>query len=164
MLDTTKEENKDLKGWFVIPAWGAQVVAATFHMLGSPSALFPLLLYISSVVCMHGVQLREAYKVEKDGKDSYEFRTSGDQTMQYVALLPNTSSFDGCRYEDINFEFEPFRFATKHAHPTVCDLLLHKTLWFEVSIEILDHIEPTLPEDRGRQNQNNAKLETPMHS
>ena len=43
VLDKAKEENKDLKGWFVIPAWGAQVVAATFRMLGSTSALFPLL-------------------------------------------------------------------------------------------------------------------------
>ena len=34
VLDKAKEENKDLKGWFVIPAWDAQVVAATFRMLG----------------------------------------------------------------------------------------------------------------------------------
>ena len=77
VLDKAKEENKDLKGWFVIPAWDAQVVAATFCMLGSTSALFPLLPYTSSVLCMHRVQLRDAYKVKKDGKDSYEFRTSG---------------------------------------------------------------------------------------
>ena len=140
VLDTAKEENKDLKGWFVLPAWGAQVVAATFRMLGTTSALFPLLSYISSLVCMHGVQLRDAYKVEKDGKDSYEFRTSGHRTMPHVALLLKTSFFDGCQYEDINFDFEPFRFAAKHAHPMVCDLLLHKTLRFAVSIENLDHI------------------------
>ena len=103
------------------------VVAATFRMLGSTSALFPLLPYISSLVCMHGVQLRDAYKVKKDGKGSYEFRTSGHQMMPYVALLLNISSFDGCRYEDINFEFEPFRFAAKHDHPMVRDLRLHKT-------------------------------------
>ena len=141
VLDKAKEENKDLKGFFVIPAWDAQVVAATFRMLGSTSALFPLLPYISSVICMHGAQLRDAYKVKKNGKDYYEFRTSGNQTMLYVALLLNTSSFDGCRYEDINFRFEPFRFAAKHAHSTVRDLWLHKTLRFEVSIEFLDHIE-----------------------
>ena len=122
VLDKAKDENKNLKGWFVIPAWDAQVVAATFRMLGSTSALFPLLPYISSVICMHRAQLRDAYKVKKDGKDSYEFRTSGHQTMPYVALLLNTSSFDGCRYEDISFKFEPFRFASKHAHPTVRDL------------------------------------------
>ena len=95
VLDKAKEENKDLKGWFVIPAWHAQVVAATFRMLGSTSALFPLLPYISGVICMHGAKLRDAYKVKKDGKDSYEFRTSGHQTMPYVTLLLNTSSFDG---------------------------------------------------------------------
>ena len=33
------------------------------------------------VICMHGAQLRDAYKVKRDGKDSYEFRTSGHQTM-----------------------------------------------------------------------------------
>ena len=150
VLDKAKEENPDLKGWFVIPAWDAQVVAATFRMLGSTSALFPLLPYISSVICMHGAQLRDAYKVKKDGKDSYEFRTSGHQTMPYVALLLNTSSSDGCRYEDINFKFEHFRFAAKHAHPTVRDLGLHKTLHFEVSIEFLDHIEPSPPEKRDK--------------
>ena len=150
VLDKAKEENKELKGWFVIPAWDAQVVAATFRMLGSTSALFPLLLYISSVICMHGVQLRDAYRVKKDGKDSYEFRTSGPQTRPYVALLLNTSSFDGCRYEDISFKSEPFRFAAKHAHPTVRDLRLHKTIRFEVSIELPDHIEPTPPEERDK--------------
>ena len=126
VLDKAKEENKDLKGWFVTPAWDAQVVATTFCMLGSKSALFPLLPFISSVVCMHGVQLWDAYKVKKDGKDSYEFRTSGHQTMLYVALLLNTSSFDGCRYKDINSKFEPFRFAAKHAHPTLRALRLQK--------------------------------------
>ena len=150
MLDKAKEENKDLKGWFVIPAWDAQVVAATFRMLGSTSALFPLLPYISSVICMHGAQLRDAYKVKKDGKDSSDFRTSGHQTMTYVALLLNTPSFDRCRYEDINFKFEPFRFPAKHAHRTVRDLRLHKTLRFEVSIEFLDHIEPSPPEERDK--------------
>ena len=118
VLDKTKEENQDLKGWFVIPAWDAQVVAAPFGMLGSTSALFLLLPYISSVIRIHGAQLRDAYKVRKDGKDSYEFCTSGHQTMPCVALLLNTSSFDGCRYEDIHFKFEPFRFATKHARRT----------------------------------------------
>ena len=49
------------------------MVAATFHMLGSTPALFPVLPYISSVVCMHGLQLRDAYKVKKDGKDYYKF-------------------------------------------------------------------------------------------
>ena len=145
VLHKAKEENQDLKAWFVIPAWVAQVVAATFRMLGSTSALFPLLPYISSVICMHTAQLRDAYKVKKDSKDSYEFRTSGHQTMPYVALLLNTSSFDRCQYEDINFEFEPFRFAAKHTHPTVRDLRLHKTLRFEVSIEFLDHIEHSPP-------------------
>ena len=158
VLDKAKEENKDLKGWFVIPAWDAQVVAATFRMLGSTSALFPLLPYISSVICMHGAQLRDAYKVKRDGKDSYEFRTSGHQTMPYVALLLNTSSFDGCRYEDINFKFEPFRFAAKHAHPTVRDLRLHKTLRFEVSIEFLDHIEPSPPEERDKTKPRQRKI------
>ena len=150
MLDKAKEENKDLKGWFVIPACDAQVVAATFRMLGSTSALFPLLPYISSVVCMQGVQLRDAYKVKKDGKDSNEFRTSGHRKMPYVALLLNTCSFDGCRYEDINSKFEPFRFAAKHPHPTVRDLRLHKTLQLEVSMVFLDHIEPTPPEERDK--------------
>ena len=158
VLDKAKEENKDLKGWFVIPAWDAQVVAATFRMLGSTSTLFPLLPYISSVICMHGGQLQDAYKVKKDGKDSYEFRTSGHQTMPYVALLLNTSSFDGCRYEDINFKFEPFRFAAKHAHPTVRDLRLHKTLRFEVSIEFLDHIEPSPPEERDKSQPKQRKI------
>ena len=150
VLDKAKEENKDLKGWFVIPAWDAQVVAATFRMLGSTSALFLLLPYISSVICMHGAQLRDAYKVKKDGKDSYEFRTSGHQTMPYVALLLKASSFDGCQYEDINFKVEPFRFAAKHAHPTVRDLRLHKTVRFGVGIEFLDHIEPSPPEERDK--------------
>ena len=140
------------------------MVAATFRMLGSTSALFPLLPYDSSVICMHGARLRDAYKVKKDGKDSYEFRTSCHQTMRYVSLLLNTSSFDGCRYEDINFKVEPFRFAAKHAHPTVRYLRLLKTLRFEVSIEFLDHIEPLPPEERDKLNQNNAKLETPVHS
>ena len=158
VLDKAKEENKDLKGWFGIPAWDAQVVAATFRMLGSTSALFPLLPYVSSVICMHGAQLRDAYKVKKDGKDSYEFRTSGHQTMPYVALLLSTSSFDGCRYEDINFKFEPFRFAAKHAHPTVGDLRLHKTLRFEVSIEFLDHIEPLPPEVRDKSQPKQRKI------
>ena len=158
VLDKAKEENKDLKGWFVIPAWDAQVVAATFRMLGSTSALFALLPYISSVICMHGAQLRDAYKVKKDGKDSYEFRTSGHQTMPFVALLLNTSSFDGCRYKDINFKFEPFRFAAKHAHPTVRDLGLHKTLRFEVSIEFLDHIEPSPPEERDKSQPKQRKI------
>ena len=119
-------------------------------MLGSTSALFPLLPYIRSVVCMHGVLLRDAYKVKRDSNDSYQFRTSGHQTMPYVALLLNASSFDGCRHEDINFKFEPFRLATKHAHPTVRDLRLHKTVRFEVGIEFLDHIEPTPPEERDK--------------
>ena len=35
VLDKAKEAKKDLKGWFVIPAWDAQVVAATFRMPGS---------------------------------------------------------------------------------------------------------------------------------
>ena len=35
LLTKAKEENKDLKGWFVIPAWDAQAVADTFRMLGS---------------------------------------------------------------------------------------------------------------------------------
>ena len=39
VLDKAKGENKDLKGWFLIPAWDAQVVAATFRMLGPTSAL-----------------------------------------------------------------------------------------------------------------------------
>ena len=158
VLDKAKEQNKDLKGWFVIPAWDAQVVAATFRMLGSTSALFPLLPYISSVICMHGAQRRDAYKVKKGGKDSYEFCTSGHQTMPYVALLLNTSSFDGCRYEDINFKFEPFRFAAKHGHPTVRDLRLHKTLRFEVSIEFLDHIEPSPPEERDNSQPKQCKI------
>ena len=68
--------------------------------------------------------------------------------MPYIGLLLNTSSFDGCRYKDVNFNFEPSCFAAKHAHPTVWDLELHKTLPFEVSIEFLDHIEPTPPEER----------------
>ena len=105
VLEKAKEEHKDLKGWFAIPAWDAQVVAATFRMLGSTSALFRLLRYISSVVYMDGVQLWDAYKVKKDGKDSYEFQTTGHQTMPHVALRPKTSSSDGCRYEDINFKF-----------------------------------------------------------
>ena len=150
VLDKANEEDKDLKAWFVIAAWDAQVVAATFRMLGSTSALFPLLPYISSVICMHKAQLWDAYKVKKDGKDSYEFRTSNHQTMPYVALLLKTSSFDGCRYEDINSKFEPFRFAAKHAHPTVRDLRLHKTLRSEVSIEFLEHIEPSPPEERDK--------------
>ena len=158
VLDKAKEEDKDLKGWFVIPAWDAQVVAAIFGMLGSTSALFPLLSYISSVICMHGVQLRDPYKVEKDGKGSYEFRTSGQRRMPYVALLSNTSSFDGCRYEDINFKFESFRFAAKHAHPTVRDLWLHKTLRFEVSIEFLEHIEPTRPKERDKSEPKQRKV------
>ena len=70
VLDKAKEENKDLKGWFVIPAWDAPLVAATFRTLGSTSGLFPLLPYISSVICMHGADLRDAYKFKKDGKDS----------------------------------------------------------------------------------------------
>ena len=142
----------------LIPAWDAQVVAATCRMLGSTPALFPLLPYISSVVCMHGAQLRDAYKVKKDGKDSYEFRTSGHQTMRYIALLLKTSSFDGCRYEDINFQFEPFLFAAKHAHPTVRDLRLHKTLRFEVSIEFLDHIEPSPPEESDKSQPKQRKI------
>ena len=158
VLDKAKEENKDLKGWFVIPAWDAQVVAATFRMLGSTPALFPLLPYISSVIFLHGAQLWDAYKVKKDGKDSYKFRTGGHQTMPYVALLLNTSSSDGCRYEDINFKFEPFRFAAKHAHPTVRDLRLHKTLPFEVSIKFLDHIEPLPPEERDKSQPKQRKL------
>ena len=158
VLDKAKEENKDLKEWFVIPAWDAQVVAATFCMLGSTSALFSLLPYICSVIYMHGVQLWDAYKVKEDGKDSYEFCTSGHQTMPYVALLLNTSSFDGCQYEDINFKFEPFRFAAKHAHPTVRDLRLHKTLHFEMSIEFLDHIEPLLPEERDKSQPKQGKI------
>ena len=105
-----------------------------------------LSVYFFRVICMHGAELRDAYKVKKDGKDSYEFRTSSHQTMPYVALLLNTSSFDGCRYEDINFKFEPFRFAAKHTYLTVRDLRLHKTLRFEVSIEFLYHIEPSPPE------------------
>ena len=145
VLDKAKEENKDLKGWFILPAWDAQVVAATFRMLSSTSALFPLLRYISSVVCMHGVQLRDAYKVKKDGKDSYEFRRSGHQTMPYVAWLLSISSFD-----DINFKFEPFGFAAKHSHPTVCDLRLHKTLRLEVRLEFVDDIEPTPPRERDK--------------
>ena len=68
VLDKAKEENKDLKGWFVIPPWDAQVVAATFCMLGSTSALFPLLPYISSVICMHRAQLRDAYRGQKGRK------------------------------------------------------------------------------------------------
>ena len=158
MLDEVKEENKDLKGWFVIPAWDAQVVAATFRMLGSTSALFALFSYISSVICMHGAQLQDTYKVRKDGKGSYEFRTSGHQRMPYVALLLNTSSFDGCQYEDINFKFEPFRFASKHAHPTVRDPRLHKTLRFEVSIQFLDHIEPSPPEERDKSHTKQRKI------
>ena len=70
--------------------------------------------------------------------------------MPYVALLLSTSSFDRCRYEDINFKFEPFRFAAKHAHPTVRDLWLHKTLRFEVSMEFFDHIEPSPREERDK--------------
>ena len=127
------------------------------HLLHA-SALFPLLPYISSVICMHGAQLQDTYKVKKDGKDSYEFRTSGHQTMLSVALLLNTSFFDGCRYEDINFKFEPFRFAAKHAHPTVCDLRLHKTLRFEVSIEFLDQIEPSPPEERDKSQPKQRKI------
>ena len=156
--DKAKKGSKDLEGWFVIPARNAQVVAATFRMLGSTSALFPLLPYVSSVICMHGVQLRDAYKVKKDGKDSYQFRTTGHQTMPYVALLHNTSSFDGCRYEDINLKFEPFRFAARHAHPTVRDLRLHKTLRFEVSIEFLDHMKPTPPEEEDKSQPKQRKI------
>ena len=78
--------------------------------------------------------------------------------MPYVALLLNTSSFDGCRYEDNNFKFEPFRFAAKHAHPTVRDLRLHKTLRFEVSIEFLDHIEPSPPEERDKSQPKQRKI------
>ena len=78
--------------------------------------------------------------------------------MPYVALLLNTSSFDGCRYEDINFKFEPFRFAAKHAHPTVRDLRLHKTLRFEVSIEFLDHIEPSPPVERDKSQAKQRKI------
>ena len=78
--------------------------------------------------------------------------------MPYVALLLNTSSFDGCRYEDINFKFEPFSLAAKHAHPTVLDLRLHKTLRFEVSIEFLDHIEPSPPEERDKYQQKQRKI------
>ena len=126
--------------------------------IGSTSALFPLLPYISSVICMYRAQLRDAYKVKKDGKVSSEFRTSGHQTMPYVALLLNTSSFEGCRYQDINFKFEPFRFAAKHAHPTVRDLRLHKTLHFEVSIEFLDHIEPSPPEERDKSQPKQRKI------
>ena len=158
VLVKAKEENKDLTGWFVIPAWDAQVVAATFRMLGSTSALFSLLPYISSVICMHRAQLRESYKVKKDGKDSYKFRTKGHQTMPYVALLLNTSSFDGRQYEDINFKVEPFRFAAKHAHPTVRDLRLHKTLRFEVTIEFLDHIDPSPPEGRDKSQPKQRKI------
>ena len=158
VLDKAKEENKDLKGRFVIPAWDAQVVAATFCMLGSTSAPFPLLPYISSVICMHGAQLWDAYKVKKGGKDPYKFRTSGHQTMPYVALLLNTSSFDRCQYKDINFKFEPFRFAAKRAHPTVCDLRLHKTLRFQVSIDFLDHIEPSPPEERDKSQPKQRKI------
>ena len=150
VLDKAKEENKDLKGWLVIPARVAQEVAATFRMLGSSSALFTFLPYISSVLCMHGVQLLDAYKVKKDGKDSHEFRTSGHQAMPYVALLLNTSSFDGSRYEDINFKFELFRFAAKHAHLTVREIRLHKTQQFEVSMEFLDHIKPTPQRERDK--------------
>ena len=117
------------------------------------------------MICMHGAQLRDAYKVKKDGKDSYEFCTSGHQTMMYVALLLKTSSFDGCLYEDINFKFQPFRFAAKHAHRTVRDFRLHKTLRFEVSIEFLYHIEPSPQEERDTSlKQNNAKSGTPVHS
>ena len=151
VLDKAKEENKDLRRWFVIPAWEADVVAATFRMLGSTLALFPLLLYICSVVCMHGVQLRDVYKVKKGGQESCEFRTSGHQMMPYVVLLFNTSSFEGCiDYEDIKFKFEPFQFAARHTDPTVRDLRLHKTLRFEVSIQFLDHIEPTPPEEKDK--------------
>ena len=110
------------------------------------------------MVCMHGVQLRDAYKIKKDGKDSYKFRTSGHQMMPYVALLLNTSSCDRCRYEDINFKFEPYRFAAKHAHPAVRDLRLHKTLRFEVSIEFLGHIEPTPPEKRDKSQPKQSKI------
>ena len=66
--------------------------------------------------------------------------------------------FDGCQYEDINFKFEPFRFAAKHAHPTVRDLRLHKTLRFEVSIEFLDHIEPSPPEERDKSQPKQRKI------
>ena len=134
------------------------MVAATFCILGSTSALFPLLPYISSVICMHRVQLRDAYKVKKVGKGSYEFRTSGQQKMPYVALLSNTSSFDGCRYQDINFKFEPFRFAAKHANPTVRDLRLHKTLRFEVSMKFIEHIEPTQLEERDKSQPKQCKV------
>ena len=78
--------------------------------------------------------------------------------MPYVALLLNTSSFDGCRYGDINFKSEPFRFAVKHAHPTVRDLRLHKTLQFEVSIEFLDHIEPSPLEERDKSQPKQRKI------
>ena len=78
--------------------------------------------------------------------------------MPYVALLLNTSSFDGCRYEDINFKFEPFPFAAKHAHRTVRDLRLHKTLCFEVSIEFLDHVKPTPPEERDKSHPKQRKI------
>ena len=158
VLDKAKEAKKDLKGWFVILACDAQVVAGTFRMLGSTSALFPLLPYISSVICMHGAQLRDASKVNKDGKDSYQFHTSGHQTVPYVALLLNTSSFDGCRYEYIDFQFEPFRFAAKHAHPTMRDLRLHKTLRFEVNIEFLDHIERLPPKKRDKSQPKQCKI------
>ena len=78
--------------------------------------------------------------------------------MLYVALLLNTSSSDGCRYEDINFKLEPFRFATKHTHPTVRDLRLHKTLRFEESIEFFDHIEPSPPEERDKSQPKQRKI------
>ena len=72
-------------------------------------------------------------------------------------LIPNTT-FDGCRYEDINFKFEPFRFAAKHAHPTVHDLRLYKTVRFEVSIEFLDQIEPSPPEERDKSQPKQRKI------
>ena len=79
--------------------------------------------------------------------------------MPYVALLLNTSSFNGCPYEDINFKFEPYRFPAKHAHPAVRDLRLHKTLRFEVSIEFLGHIEPTPPEERNKSQRKQREIE-----
>ena len=78
--------------------------------------------------------------------------------MPYVALLLSTTSFDRCRYEDINFKFETLRFAAKHAHPTVGDLRLHKTLQIEVSIEFLDHIEPSPPEERDKSQPKQRKI------
>ena len=55
-------------------------------------------------------------------------------------------------------DFEPFRFAAKHAHPTVRDFRFHKTVRFEVSIEFPDRIEPSPPEERDKSQPKQRKI------